>query len=302
MEEIYNQMLKFLSEEQIYLNKPMSKHTSFKIGGPADIFVKPRNIDELKNIIEIAKQNNIPITVIGNGSNLLVKDGGIRGIVIKPDFKEIEFLEAGKVKVGSGVLLSKIANEAYSKSLSGLEFASGIPGCIGGAIRMNAGAYGSEFKDIVISSEYLDKDLKIYEITNEEHEFKYRHSRFCENKNDIIISTVLQLKEANKEEIKSKMDENNNSRKEKQPINFPNAGSTFKRGEGYITAQLIDKCGLKGYNVGDAYVSEKHAGFIINKGNATAKDVLELIEVVKKKVYEKFNVNIELEIEVLGED
>ena len=211
-------------------------------------------------------------------------------------------MEDNKVKVSSGVLLSKIANEAYKRGLSGLEFASGIPGAIGGAIRMNAGAYGSEFKDIVISSEYLDKDLNIYEISNKEHEFKYRHSRFCENKNDIIVSTVLQLKEADKEKIKSKMDENNNSRKEKQPINFPSAGSVFKRKEGYIPAQLIDKCGLKGYNVGDAYVSEKHAGFIINKGNATAKEVLELIDIVKKKVYEKFNVNIELEIEVLGED
>lgn len=302
MEKIYNKMLEFLSEEQIYLNESMSKHTSFKIGGPADIFVKPKNIDELKNIIKLGKENSIQITIIGNGSNLLVKDGGIRGVVIKPDFKEIEFLEGNKVKVGSGVLLSKILNEAYKKSLSGLEFASGIPGNLGGAIRMNAGAYGSEFKDIVVSSEYLDKDLNIREISNKEHEFKYRHSRFCENKNDIIVSTILQLKEVNKEEIKAKMDENNNSRREKQPINFPSAGSTFKRGEGYITAELIDKCNLKGYNIGAAYVSEKHAGFIINKGNATAKDVLELIDIIKKKVYEKFNVNIELEIEVLGED
>jgi len=302
MDKIYSQMLEFLSEEQIYLNEPMCKHTSFKIGGPADIFVKPKNIDKLKNIIRIAKENNIQATVIGNGSNLLIKDGGIRGIVIKPDFKEIKFLEDNKVEVGAGVLLSKIANEAYNKSLSGLEFASGIPGTIGGAIRMNAGAYGSEFKDIVISSKYLDKDLNVHDISNEEHEFKYRHSRFCENKNDIIVSTTLQLKEANKEEIKAKMDENNNSRREKQPINFPSAGSTFKRGEEYITAQLIDKCNLKGYNVGDACVSEKHAGFIVNKGNATAKDVLELIDIVKKKVCEKFNVNIELEMEVLGED
>ena len=199
-------------------------------------------------------------------------------------------------------MLSKIANEAYKRGLSGLEFASGIPGCIGGAIRMNAGAYGSEFKDIVVLSKYLDKELNILEISNKEHEFRYRYSRFCENKNDIIVSTTLQLKEGKKEEIKSKMDENNNSRREKQPINFPSAGSTFKRGEGYITAHLIDKCNLKGYNVGDACVSEKHAGFIVNKGNATAKDVLELIYIVKKKVYEKFNVNIELEIEILGED
>ena len=211
-------------------------------------------------------------------------------------------MEEDKVRVGAGNLLSKISNEAFNRGLSGLEFANGIPGSIGGAIRMNAGAYGSQFKDIVVSSKYLDKDLNIHEIRNEEHEFKYRHSRFCKNKNDIIISTVLQLKKADKEEIKLKMDENNNSRKEKQPINSPNAGSTFKRGEGYITAQLIDKCSLKGYNVGDAYVSEKHAGFIVNKGNATAKEVLELINIVKKKVYEKFNVNIELEIEVLGED
>lgn len=167
---------------------------------------------------------------------------------------------------------------------------------------MNAGAYGSEFKDIVISSAYLDKDLNICEINNKEHDFKYRHSRFCENKNEIVLWTVLQLKEANKEEIKAKMEENNKSRKEKQPINFPNAGSTFKRGEGYITAKLIDECGLKGFNIGDAYVSEKHAGFIVNKGKATAKDVLSLIDIVKNKVYEKFNENIELEIEVLGED
>ncbi|MBQ2917170.1 MAG: UDP-N-acetylmuramate dehydrogenase [Clostridia bacterium] len=302
MDKIYRQMLEFLSEEQIYLNEPMCKHTSFKIGGPADIFVKPKNIDELKNIVKLAKENNIQLAVIGNGSNLLVKDGGIRGIVIKPDFKEIEFLEDDKVKVGAGVLLSKIANEACNRGLSGLEFAGGIPGCIGGAIRMNAGAYGSEFKDIVIASEYLDKYLKLNEISNEEHEFKYRHSRFCENKNEIIASATLQLKKGSKQEIKAKMEENNKSRKEKQPINFPNAGSTFKRGEGYITAQLIDKCNLKGCNVGDAYVSDMHAGFIVNKGNATARDVLTLVEIIKKKVHEEFDVDIELEIEVLGED
>lgn len=204
--------------------------------------------------------------------------------------------------VGSGVLLSKIATEAYNKGLSGLEFASGIPGTIGGAIRMNAGAYGNEFKDIVVSSKYLDKDLKLHEINNQEHEFQYRMSRFGKNKNDIIISTILQLKEQNKEQIKLKMEENKKSRIEKQPIEFPSAGSTFKRGKDYITAQLIDKCGLKGYNVGDAYVSEKHAGFIINKGNAKAKDVLCLVEYIKEKVYKEFNINIELELEVLGED
>lgn len=167
---------------------------------------------------------------------------------------------------------------------------------------MNAGAYGSEFKDIVVISNYLDENLNICEINNQEHNFKYRYSRFCNNKKEIIISTVLQLKEAKIEEIKEKMEENNNSRKEKQPINFPNAGSTFKRGEDYITAKLIDQCGLKGYNIGDAYVSEKHAGFIVNKGNATASDIIKLIEYVKEKVYEQFCKKIELEIEILGED
>lgn len=167
---------------------------------------------------------------------------------------------------------------------------------------MNAGAYGSEFKDIVVSSLYLDKELKLHEIQNSEHEFKYRYSRFSKNKDDIIISTILQLKEENKEEIKIKMDQNKRLRIEKQPVEFPSAGSTFKRGKDYITAQLIDKCGLKGYNVGDAYVSDKHAGFIINKGNATAKDVLSLIDVIKNKVHNEFNIDIELEIEVIGED
>lgn len=200
------------------------------------------------------------------------------------------------------MLLSKIANLAYEKSLKGFEFASGIPGTFGGAIRMNAGAYGAEIKDVLVSTTYIDENLEIHTISNEENEFGYRHSRFIKNNKDIIISAVLQLGIGNKEEIRLKMDSNANSRKEKQPINYPNAGSTFKRGDGYITAQIIDQCGLKGYNVGDAYVSEKHAGFIVNKENARAKDILELIDIVKKKVKEKFNINIELEIEILGED
>ena len=206
------------------------------------------------------------------------------------------------MKIGSGVLLSKISNEVYNKGLSGLEFAIGIPGTIGGAIKMNAGAYGGEFKDIVVSSEYLDKNLTIHEINNREHEFKYRFSRFNNNKDDIIVSSILQLQKGNKKEIKAKMDANIKSRKEKQPINVPSGGSTFKRGDVYITAQLIDKCGLKGYNIGDSYVSDIHAGFIVNKGNATAKDVLSLIDIVKKKVHDEFSIDIELEIEVLGED
>lgn len=200
------------------------------------------------------------------------------------------------------MLLSKIANLAYEKSLTGFEFASGIPGTLGGAIRMNAGAYGGEIKDVLVFTTYIDENLETHIIGNQENEFEYRYSRFIKNNKDIIISAVLEFAEGNKEEIRAKMDSNANSRKEKQPINFPNAGSTFKRGKEYITAKLIDQCSLKGYNIGDAYISEKHAGFIVNKGNATAKEVLALIDVVKEKVREKFGINIELEIEVLGED
>lgn len=199
-------------------------------------------------------------------------------------------------------MLSKISNEACNRSLSGLEFAIGIPGTVGGGIKMNAGAYGSEIKDILVNTTYIDKDLEIRTINNEEHDFKYRHSRFNENKSDIIISSILQLKKGNKEEIRTQMDANMKSRKEKQPVNFASAGSSFKRGNGYITAQLIDKCNLKGYNVGDAYVSELHAGFIVNKGNASAKEVIELIDIIKEKVYEKFNIHIELEIDIIGRD
>lgn len=204
--------------------------------------------------------------------------------------------------MGAGVLLSKISNEACNKGLSGLEFAVGIPGTAGGAIKMNAGAYGREIKDILISTTYINENLECITINNDEHDFKYRHSRFNENKKDVIVSSIWRLQKGSKEEIKAKMNENMKSRKGKQPINFPSAGSSFKRGNGYITAQLIDKCNLKGYNVGDAYVSELHAGFIINKGNATARDVMKLIDIIKEKVYEKFNVHIELEIDIVGRD
>lgn len=183
-----------------------------------------------------------------------------------------------------------------------MEFACGIPGSMGGAIKMNAGAYGREIKDVIVSTTYLDKNLELHTITNKENEFSYRSSRFSHKKEDIIVYANLKLSNGNKEEIKQIMELNTKTRKDKQPINFPSGGSTFKRGENYITAKLIDQCGLKGYNIGDACVSEKHAGFIVNKGNATASNILELIEVVKKKVYEKFNIQIQLEIEVLGED
>lgn len=301
--DIKEKMSKFISESDIYINEPMKKHTTFKIGGNADVFVKARNIEQIKKIIELSKLENIPLKVIGNGSNLLVKDNGVRGIVVKIVYNSYEFIGEETIKVDAGMLNSKVAMLLLEKELTGFEFAAGIPGSIGGALKMNAGAYGSEMKDVVVSTRYIDindKDLVIREISNKEHEFGYRHSIISDNM--IILNTTLKFKRGNKEEIKNLMTKNMNSRIEKQPLDKPSAGSTFKRGDDFITAKLIDDCGLKGYKVGDAEISEKHAGFIVNLGNATANDVIKLTKEVKEKVYEKFNKKIELEIEILGED
>ena len=295
----YNELAQKIDHKRILLNEPMSRHTSFKIGGPADILVIADNLEELKYVLEISKKYNIPITCIGNGSNLLVKDKGIRGITIKLSFKEIK-IDGEEIEVDAGMPLPILTKIAYENSLTGLEFAYGIPGTVGGAVKRNAGAYGGEFGDIVISTTYLDENLNIHTISNKEQKFSYRYSIFNET-NDIIISTKLKLKKGNKNTIKSKMDENSLSRRTKQPINLPNAGSIFKRKNGHIPAEIIDKCGLKGYNINDAYVSELHAGFIVNKGNATAQDVLNLIEYIKTVVQEKYGTQLELEIKIVGE-
>ena len=319
IEKLVSELQKFIPQEDIYTNEPMSKHTSFRIGGNADIFVKVKNEEQMKKVIELSQKQNEKITIIGNGSNILVKDNGIRGIVVKNCMQEYQFISEDTIKVGSGMLNAKLAKILLDNSLAGFEFAAGIPGTIGGAIKMNAGAYGSQMQDIVVSTRYLDiekyqknnltncnvsnpekNSSNIVQINNKEHEFAYRHSIF-ENKNAIILDTTLSLHKANKEEIQAKMEQNNQSRKEKQPTDKPSAGSTFKRSTDFITAQLIDECGLKGLTIGGAQVSTKHAGFIVNIGNATAKDVIELTQMVKEKVYEKFNKNIELEIEIIGE-
>ncbi len=299
MEEMYQEIIKKINENRVFKDEPMSKHTSLKIGGPADVFVKINNLEELKYVIDLAKKREIPLTVIGNGTNLLVKDKGIRGIMVKLDLNNIK-IQDEEIEVESGVKLPILAKKAYENSLSGLEFASGIPGTVGGAVKMNAGAYGGEFKDIVIETTYLDKNLNIKTISNKEHKFSYRYSIFDET-NDIIISTKIKLNKDKQENIKTKMEENSKKRREKQPIEFPNAGSIFKRKNEYIPAQIIDKSGLKGYNIGDAYVSEKHAGFIVNKGKATAEDMLELVEYIRKVVKNNYNIDLELEIKVIGE-
>lgn len=304
MENIEKKLQELLNRNDILKNEPMSKHTSFKIGGNAEYFIKVKTIQNLKEILVLANENNIPITIIGNGTNLLVKQGGIKGFVLKLELNEFKIKRSAKdilITVEAGMSLAALSTIALKEEITGLEFLSGIPGTIGGAIRMNAGAYGTEMKDIVIKTKVMSYDGKIRNLNLEEQKFSYRNSVFSNNE-FIILETTLKLKKGKKNEIESKIKEYSLSRKETQPFEYPSAGSTFKRIDEIATAKLIDDCGLKGFNVGDAEVSRKHAGFIVNKGNATANDVLELAQIVKDKVKEKFNVDIELEILVLGEE
>lgn len=301
-ENLINDIRKKFDEKDILINEPMNKHTTFKIGGNADVFIKADTIEKIQYILRLSKDNNIPLFIIGNGSNLLVKDEGIRGIVLKIELNDINIIdEDNKIKVtaSAGVKLAQLAQVLLKNSIQGFEFASGIPGTVGGAIRMNAGAYGTEMKNIVYKTTFLDYDGNLHTIFNEEHNFEYRNSRFSKEKN-IILETTLFLEKGNFNEIKAKMDEYSKQRREKQPVGIPNAGSTFKRGNDFITAKLIDECNLKGYKIGGAEVSTIHAGFIVNTGNATSNDVIKLINYVKDKVYEKFNKKIELEIEIIG--
>ena len=299
MIDIQDELLEFIDKKDILINEPMKKHTSFKIGGIADYFITIRNITDLKKIQKFAIKKNIPFVVIGNGTNLLVLDKGIRGIVVKLNFDKIE-IKKNIVNVSADVSVSKLARICAEKSLSGIEFLAGIPGTVGGAIKMNAGAYGSEIKDVVKYTKCMDEKGNIIELSNELQEFEYRKSVYSKKKY-IILETELILKNDNFDNINSRMNEMLDARRKKQPLEYPSAGSTFKRNENVITAKLIDECGLKCFSIGGASVSEKHAGFIINKGNATAKDVLELAEYIKKVVYQKFKEEIELEIEVIGE-
>lgn len=300
--EILNNLERIISKEEIKQNEPMKNHTSFKIGGPAEFYIKIKSVEELRKILEFTKKNNIKVTIIGNGSNVLVPDEGIKGIVIKTNLKEIKIEnkdeENIEVTVNDAVQIGFLAQKLLKEEITGFEELSGIPGTIGGAILMNAGAHGKEMKDIVTEIIAMDYNGKLYNFTNEKAEFSYRHSKFSSGEY-IIIQAKLQLKKGNRDEIKTKMAEYAQYRKEKQPIESPSAGSTFKRGTDFITAKLIDEAGLKGYSIGGAKVSEKHAGFIINTGDATAKDVLDLAKYVTDKVYEKFNKKIELEIKIL---
>ena len=299
--EKYKGLEEILSKDSIKYNEPMKKHTTMKVGGPCDCMVEPSSIEEIQKVLEYVKENNIKYYIIGNGSNLLVKDEGVHALIIKIANKFSGFEVNGEyIKAYSGCSVPKLSQIAKENSLSGLEFACGIPGSVGGGIRMNAGAYGSEMVNVVEKVGFLDENGNLKEIDGKDAHFTYRHSMFVDNPQYVVVYAIYKLVKGNKEEISKIMEENMNSRKQKQPIEYPNFGSVFKRPEGYFVGKLVDDCGLKGYKIGGAQVSTKHSGFMINIGDATCKDVLDLIEYVKEKVYEKFNVKLQEEVVILG--
>lgn len=298
-------MAKYIDMSKIRINEPMSKHTTFRLGGVADALVMPETIDELTACLKYAKENKIPVTIIGNGSKLLVLDGGIRGIVIKlaSRFANITF-DGNTVQALSGVTLPYLAGLAKRNSLSGLEFACGIPATLGGAIFQNAGAYDGDMSKVVEEVTYLDEECNLKTLTKDELQFGYRNSFFKANKDKgyVIVSAKLRLDEGNLDQIEKLMNENTEKRNSKQPLEYPSAGSVFKRPEGYFVGKLIDDAGLKGKCIGDAQISTKHSGFIVNKGNATSKDVLDLINFIKKEIFQKFGVKLEEEIIIIGDE
>ena len=280
------------------MDEPMAAHTSFNIGGPADIFVTPESIDQLTALLNLCRTNEIPHIVIGRGTNLLVRDKGIRGVVICTFGQLKRFtVKDTKIEAEAGALLSAAANAAQENELTGFEFASGIPGTIGGAVVMNAGAYGGQMDAVVFETMAVNENGEIIRLSNAEHGFGYRESVFQKN-GAIILKTIIELKKGDKDEIKAKMDEYNSRRKRTQPLNLPSCGSTFRRAEGCYTGKLIEEAGLKGFQIGGAQVSEKHGGFIVNRGGAAAKDVLQLIKHVQEKIYEVAGVNLVPEVKV----
>ena len=299
-DHFFTELKNVTGDSGIFFKEPMKKHTTFRVGGPADVLVCP---DEtaLAAVLGLCRQYDVPYTLIGNGSNLLVGDKGIRGVVIEmtEPMAAIE-VNGTKITAQAGAMLSKIANTAAANGLGGMEFAAGIPGSVGGAVVMNAGAYGGEIKDIIEKAYVLDENGKQLELSKEELDLSYRHSCIPEKKY-IVTKVVLELQPQDEAVIRSKMKELSEKRAEKQPLQYPSAGSTFKRPEGYFAGKLIMDAGLRGYQVGGAQVSEKHCGFVINKGEATAADICRLMQDVSDKVQAQFGVVLEPEVKMIGE-
>ncbi len=301
--ELYLDLFKdIVGEKNCHIDEPMNRHTSFKVGGPADIMILPRSAEDLVAVVKVCKEREIPLFIMGNGTNLVVRDKGIRGAVVKlcgsfENYKvEDEFIEAE-----AGVLLSRLSRTALEHGLSGLEFAEGIPGTLGGAVAMNAGAYGSEMKDVVVETRCLDSNGNIEVIRGDGHRFSYRSS-VIQKEGKIVIASKIKLNRGRHGEIKALMEEFRRRRRERQPLDLPSAGSVFKRPQGFYTGKLIEECGLKGYSIGGAQVSAKHCGFIVNTGGATSEDIIKLIRCIQDKVRERFGVNLETEVRIVGEE
>ncbi len=296
---VYDSLKKIAGEDNVLRDVPMSKHCTFRTGGNAALFVSPSGATQLMDIVSFARLNNVPYYVIGNGSNLLVDDAGYDGVIIHigKNMSSVDVVDNVIIAM-AGASLAKTASVAYEHGLAGLEFASGIPGSVGGAVYMNAGAYGGEMKDVVTATTYIDKRGHMGMVKGDEHQFDYRKSVFGDG--DIILMTTFELKPGDKDEIAVKMADFNGRRRDKQPLDMPNAGSTFKRPEGHFAGKLIEDCGLRGYSIGGAQVSEKHCGFVVNKGDATTEDILKLIEHIQDTVYQKFGVMLETEVKYLG--
>ncbi|MCI9270135.1 MAG: UDP-N-acetylmuramate dehydrogenase [Dorea sp.] len=300
-QKLYRKLTAALSEERVRLSEPMKKHTTFRIGGEADYFVMPRTKEEVKQTVAVCREEQAPYSIVGNGSNLLVSDAGYRGVVIQI-FKEMSRAEAEgtRIRAQAGASLAKIAGIALEAGLCGFEFAAGIPGTLGGACVMNAGAYGGEMKDVLVNVTVLDEEGRIVTIDKEHLELGYRTSVIAK-KGYVVLEAELELQEGNPEEIRTLMDELKDKRTSKQPLEYPSAGSTFKRPEGYFAGKLIQDAGLRGFRVGDAMVSEKHCGFVINAGEASAAEVDSLMKQVSERVQAQFGVTLEPEVKRLGD-
>ena len=299
--DILGKLQDIVGSDNIVSDEPMRKHTTFRIGGNADIFVRLESKEQIAEILRLCRKQDVPYFILGNGSNLLVGDRGFRGVVINimDNMNDIK-VDGGIIKAQAGAMLIKVSRAARDNSLTGLEFASGIPGTIGGAIYMNAGAYGGEMKDVVTQVTAMDAEGEIYTFGTDELEFSYRHS-VIQQRDLIVLDVTMKLAAGDQKIIDDRMSELAVARRTKQPLEYPSAGSTFKRPEGYFAGKLIMDAGLRGYRVGDAQVSEKHCGFVVNRGNATADDVIKLIDDVKAKVSEEYDVVLEPEVRMIGE-
>lgn len=299
--EINSRFCGIVGADNVWLDEPMKKHTTFRIGGPADYYICPHTPEEIREVISVCREEQIPWFIIGNGSNLLVSDSGYRGAVIQI-YKNLNAVECRDniIHAQAGALLSQIAAQALRCSLAGFEFASGIPGTLGGAVTMNAGAYGGEMKDVIKSATVLTEDGQILTLPVEELKLGYRTS-IIKSESYIVLEAEIELEAGDQTQIRAHMEELSEKRRSKQPLEYPSAGSTFKRPEGYFAGKLIMDAGLRGFQVGGAQVAEKHCGFVINTGNATAADVIGLIHEVQKKVEEQFGVKLEPEVRFLGE-